>query len=63
MDSSGPLLLTPVEAAKRLSIARSSLYELLLRGEIVSITIGRSRRIPMDALTDYIDRLRREQGA
>lgn len=60
MDSSGPLLLTPVEAARRLSIARSSLYELLLTGEIVSIKIGRSRRVPMDALTDFIDRKRAE---
>ncbi len=58
-----PLLLTPVEAARRLSIARSSLYELLLTGEIVSIKIGRSRRIPLDALTDFIDRKRGEQGA
>ena len=63
MDTSAPLLLTPVEAARRLSIARSSLYELLLRGEIVSLTIGRSRRIPIDALTDFIDRQLREQGA
>ncbi len=57
-----PLLLTPVEAARRLSIARSSLYEMLLTGEIVSIKIGRSRRIPLDAITDFIDRKRGEQG-
>ena len=63
MDTSAPLLLTPVEAARRLSIARSSLYELLLVGEIVSIKIGRSRRVPMDALTDFINRKKREQGA
>ena len=56
------LLLTPVEAARRLSIARSSLYELVLTGEIESIKIGRSRRIPIDALTDFIDRKRREQN-
>ena len=62
MDSSGPLLLTPAEAARRLSLGRSKLYDLLLRGEIVSITIGRSRRIPIDALADFIDRKRREQG-
>ena len=56
-----PLLLTPVEAAKRLSLAQSTLYQLLTRGEIESVKIGRCRRIPMDALTDDIDRLRREQ--
>ena len=58
-----PLLLTPVEAARRLSIARSSLYELLLTGEIVSLKIGRSRRVPLAALAEYIDRKVREQGA
>ncbi len=63
MESSAPLLLTPIEAARRLSLAQSTLYQLLTRGEIESVKIGRCRRIPMDALTDYIDRLRREQGA
>ena len=63
MDNSAPLLLTPAQAAERLSIARSSLYSLLLVGEIVSIKIGRCRRIPMEALTEYIDRKVREQGA
>ena len=63
MDTSAPLLLTPAQAAERLSIARSSLYELLLTGQIVSIKLGRSRRVPLDALTDFIDRKVREQGA
>ena len=62
MESS-PLLLTPAQAAERLSIARSSLYELLLTNQIVSIKIGRSRRIPLDALSDYVARKVREQGA
>ena len=62
-ETIAPLLLTPQEAARRLSIARSSLYELLLTGEIVSLKIGRSRRVPLDALAEYIDRKVREQGA
>ncbi|MCH7577963.1 MAG: helix-turn-helix domain-containing protein [Chloroflexi bacterium] len=56
------LLLRPAEVAERLSLSRSMVYELLLRREIESILIGRSRRIPLEALTAYIDRLRREQG-
>ncbi len=63
MESSAPLLLTPVEAAKRLSLARSTLYQLVLTGEIVSLKIGRSRRVPLAALAEYIDRKVREQGA
>ena len=61
-DNAGALtlLLTPEEAARRLSLARSTLYSLVLTGEIESLKIGRSRRIPVDALTDYIERKRRD---
>lgn len=56
-----PLLLTPKEASRRLSLAESTVHQLLTRGEIESVTIGRARRIPMDALTAYVARLREEQ--
>lgn len=59
--TSSPLLLTPAEAARRLSLAESTVYQLLARGELESINIGRARRIPLDALVSYVDRLRREQ--
>lgn len=49
------LLLTVVEAAHRLEISRSLLYELLASGQIQSIHVGRLRRIPTGALTEYID--------
>jgi excisionase family DNA binding protein len=52
--TSEPLLLTVTQAAQRLGISRSLLYELLATGDIESITIGRLRRIPADALTTYI---------
>ena len=52
------LLLTVVEAARRLEISRSLLYELIAVGEIESIHVGRLRRIPADALTDYVNRRR-----
>jgi excisionase family DNA binding protein len=48
------LLLTPREAARALSIDRSTLYVLLMRGDITSITIGRARRIPVKALEEWI---------
>ena len=51
------LLLLPVdEAARRLSIGRSLLYELLASGEIHSVHVGRLRRVPASALTDFINR-------
>jgi excisionase family DNA binding protein len=51
---SNKLLLTPQEAAKALSINRTTLYALLMRGEIPSILIGRARRIPLHVLEDWI---------
>lgn len=55
------LLLSVDEAARRLSIGRSLLYELLAAGEIRSIHVGRLRRVPIAALTDYINRQAAEQ--
>jgi excisionase family DNA binding protein len=52
------LLLTVSEAAQQLGIGRSLLYELLADGQLESIHVGRLRRIPIDALADFIDRQR-----
>jgi excisionase family DNA binding protein len=52
--TSEPLLLTVAQAAQRLGISRGLLYELLAADDIESITIGRLRRIPAEALTTYI---------
>ncbi len=53
------LLLTPVEAAKALGIGRSKVYELLQAGQLKSVRIGSCRRIPLDALHDFLADLRR----
>lgn len=49
------LLLTPVEAAEQLAVSRTKVYELMAAGLLRSIRIGRSRRVPVDALGDFID--------
>lgn len=49
------MLLTVVEAARRLGIGRSSLYRLLDTGQIRSIHVGRSHRIPVDALVEFVN--------
>ena len=56
------LLVTVVEAARRLSIARSHLYQHLQRGTLGSVHIGRSRRIPIGELDAFVARLRAEGG-
>ena len=48
------LLLTVDEAARRLAVGRSHLYELLRRGEIVSVKLGRSRRVTVGALEKFV---------
>ena len=58
-----PLLLTPEQAGARLAICRTKVYELLRRGELESVQIGASRRIPLAALAEYVERLRRVSGA
>ncbi len=58
---SDQLLLTIVEAANQLSMGRTSLYALVMRGDIESVTIGRSRRITRQALDAYVARLVAEQ--
>jgi len=57
------LLLTPTEAARRLSLGRTRLYQLIGSGELISVQIGKLRRIPMRALLEYVDRLVAEQAA
>jgi excisionase family DNA binding protein len=51
------LLLTVEEAALQLSLSRSTVYELLASGEIRSLKIGRCRRIPQNALAEFVSKL------
>ena len=53
-----PLLYTIPEAATALRISRTKLYELLDSGDVESVYIGRSRKIPAEGLRIYIDNLR-----
>ncbi len=55
----GVLLLTIVEAARVLSIGRTTMYELVGAGEIEVVHIGRSARVPVAALEEYVERRRR----
>jgi excisionase family DNA binding protein len=58
----GKLLLTVDEAAERLGIGRSHAYVYVLRGDLESVKLGRSRRVPVAALDEFIERLRAAEG-
>ncbi|MFD4116262.1 excisionase family DNA-binding protein [Streptomyces niveus] len=51
-------LLTVEEAARRLRIGRTTCFKLVITGEIESVTVGRLRRVPPDALPAYVAKLR-----
>lgn len=47
-------LLTVVEVARTLAIGRSSVYELMYRGDLKSVKIGGCRRIRYSDLGEYV---------
>lgn len=49
------------QAAARAALGRTKMYELIKTGEIQSVKVGRSRRIPVEALDAYVARLLAEQ--
>ncbi|MEV1091461.1 helix-turn-helix domain-containing protein [Streptomyces microflavus] len=48
--------LTVAEAARRIGIGRTKLYEYVTSGEIASVKIGSLRRIPAEAVNDFLTR-------
>jgi excisionase family DNA binding protein len=53
-----PLLFTVEEAADQLLIGRSLMYELIRDGHIGTVRIGRLRRVPREALAEFVVNLR-----
>jgi excisionase family DNA binding protein len=59
---SAALLYKPEAAAASLGIGRSKLFELIAAGQIETVQIGRARRVPAQALEDYVARLRESRA-
>ncbi|MGW5618791.1 helix-turn-helix domain-containing protein [Streptomyces sp. NPDC003877] len=55
-------LLTVPQVMARLQLGRSAVYDLLRTRQLASFTLGRARRIPAQALADFI-RTRLDQEA
>jgi excisionase family DNA binding protein len=51
------LLLSPEEAAEALGVGRSRVYDLIRTRQLVSVRIGKSRRVPVAAVYAYVERL------
>ncbi len=57
MAMNSRLLFTPEHAADKLDVGRTTVYALMASGELRSVKIGRSRRVPAAALEEYVGRL------
>ena len=56
------VLLSTGEAAAALRIGRSKLYELIANGDVETVHIGRSCRVPIEAVHSFVDRLRNRRS-
>jgi excisionase family DNA binding protein len=56
--TSGPLLMTIAEVATALGVGRSTVYDLIARGQLEIVHIGRAARIPSGALDGLVRGLR-----
>jgi excisionase family DNA binding protein len=56
------ILLTVSEAALALNLGRTFAYQLIARGELVSIKIGKRRLIPATVVQEYVQRQLAEQS-
>lgn len=57
MAADDHLLYRPESAGEKLEMGRTAIYHLVKTGELRSVKIGRSRRIPADALEEYVRKL------
>ena len=49
-----PLLLRAEEAAKLLSLGRSTVFQMLATGELPAVRVGRAVRVPRAALEQWV---------
>jgi excisionase family DNA binding protein len=57
------MLVTVEEMAAMLSIGRTVAWELVRKRIIKSVKIGRTRRIPLSAIQEYVEQLIEEEVA
>ena len=57
------LLVRPEDAAQALGVGRTKVYELMRSGALRSVKIGGLRRIPADALAEFVAQLEAEEAA
>ncbi|MCW8383411.1 excisionase family DNA-binding protein [Streptomyces justiciae] len=54
--------LTVAEAARRMGVGRTTLYKFISSGEIPSAKVGRLRRVPVEAVNEFLQRRLSREG-
>ena len=49
------LLLRPAETAEILGVGKSKVYDLIAKGELPSVRIGKSVRVPVEKLREWVN--------
>jgi excisionase family DNA binding protein len=57
LDSTPPRLLTVVEAGRLLGVGRTTVYDLIARGELCVVHIGRAARVTVASVDSFVARL------
>ena len=52
------VLLKAREVARKLSMAPSTVYQMIARGELEAVRRGRSVRVPVEAVADWVTKQR-----
>ncbi len=55
-DVSGVTFLTVAEVATMMRVSKMTVYRLVHSGELPAVRVGRSFRVPEDAVDDYLRR-------
>lgn len=56
-QSIAPLAVSPEEAGRLIGMGRTRVFEAMRTGDLPSFKIGRTRRIRMDDLRQFVDKL------
>ena len=56
------ILLTVEQAAEMIGIGRTTMFALIKSGDVQSVRVGRLRRVPLDQVHTYTNRLMTEQN-
>jgi len=54
-ETTQPLLLTVAQTAKVLNLGRTKIYELMKRGELPAVHVGKAVRFPYTALQQWVE--------